>query len=203
MYIKMHQNFQETFEKEEKESKKKKLKLIRLDRITPINHSEIKRHNKEYKEKVQKLTQEKVKLREELEEEKKPQTKPKLDNYFSRLVEELDKKKKEEAKKRQINLQRYKNIRNKYTGISLFSKLVGMKTSQTTDRALAKSVPNHEDVQFATQNLFGRRKRLGNAFLKGFDDLKNNYRKKRDQNMKDSRLYVSDWFSPSANISEI
>ena len=108
MYVKMQKMFEDQFEKPEKEKKIKRLKLIRLKRITPINHSEIKRHNKKYKEKLQKMTEEKMKKRETELSEKLPTNKPDLSNYFSRLVQEVDRKKKAEEHRKQVNLERYK-----------------------------------------------------------------------------------------------
>lgn len=61
MYIKIQKRFEEQVEKPAIEAKKKKLKLIRLSRVTPINHSEIKKHNKRYQEKVKILTEQKAK----------------------------------------------------------------------------------------------------------------------------------------------
>lgn len=45
----------------------KKLNYIKLTRITPIDHNEIKEHQKQYLDKVKRLTEEKAKKREEEE----------------------------------------------------------------------------------------------------------------------------------------
>jgi len=52
MYVTMQKQFEEQFERPDIEDKKKRLKIIRLDRITPINHSNIKKHNKEYQQNI-------------------------------------------------------------------------------------------------------------------------------------------------------
>ncbi|CAI2366318.1 unnamed protein product [Moneuplotes crassus] len=190
MYVKMQKMFEDQYVKPEKEKKLKRLKLIRLDRITPINHSEIKLHNKQYKEKLQKMTEEKMKKRETELSEKLPSTKPDLSNYFSRLVQEMDKKKKEEEARRQINLQRYKKIRNKYSGISLFRKLGKNFSHSPSSARMAKAGASNSEsryfqsVRLAANEIFGRKKRIGNAFLSAFDDLQHKHKKKKDEQIK-------------------
>ena len=110
-------------------------------------------------------------------------------NYFSKLVEKMEEKKKEEERIKAKNRERYRMIKNKYTGISLF-KSIAAKASNT-DRNNGKAPHSANPRMSETQSpglssLFGRKQRLGNAFLTAFEGLQVNHRKKKDDNMRGS-----------------
>lgn len=89
----MEQKFRREVLIPEKQAQEKKLKFIRLARVNPINHTEIKRHNIAYQEKVKQLTEQKIKKREDALAKLLPSTGDGLDNYFTRLVRKLEEEK--------------------------------------------------------------------------------------------------------------
>lgn len=91
---------------------------------------------------------ERVKKREEEEESshKNNSDKPRLSNYFSRLVLKIDDKKKEEEKVRLRNKERFKKIKNKYTGISIFNKLKKLSYSSGHENQGTKSTLFNDDI---------------------------------------------------------
>lgn len=117
LYLQLEEKFNREFVLPEIESQKKKLEEIKQSRITPIDHTDLEKHRKQYEEQVKQLTQQKMELRKQAASEHNFDPK-KYQNHFTKLVKRKEREKQRKEEERQRAKMRYLKARKNISDIN-------------------------------------------------------------------------------------